>query len=52
MLKTFIANIIKLLIERPQLDFFVIDSLESEDLAADNQISKSVLNQNTLSPTI
>lgn len=36
MLKTFIANIIRLLIERPQLNFFNTDSLKSKKLVANN----------------
>ena len=52
MLETFMANAIRLPIERPQFDSFGTDSLESEGVAADNQVLDCVFDESTLSPTI
>lgn len=51
-LKMFMANAIRLPIQRLQFDFLNIDSLESKKIAANNQILDSVVNENTLSPII
>lgn len=51
MLKIFIANAIKLPIERSQLNFFNTNLLKSKNMAMDNQILESVFNKNILSST-
>ena len=52
MLETFMANAIRLPIERLQFDSFGTDSSESEGVGADNQVLESVFDESTLSPTI
>ena len=52
MLEIFIANTIRMPIESQNWDSFDTDSLESEWVFVDNQVLESVLDENTLSPTI
>lgn len=52
MLKTFMANTIRLSIECSKLNSFNIDSLESEKIVVDNQILESIFDKSTLSFTI
>lgn len=52
MLEIFIVNTIRFFIEYPQLDSFNTNFYESKGMAANNQVLKSVFDENTLIPTI
>ena len=52
MLETFMANSIRMPIQRQQLDSFSADFLKSERVAANNELLKFVFDESTSSPTI
>ena len=52
MLETFLANFIRVPVERHQLGCFSTDCLESEGVVAENKVLQSVFDEDTSSPSI
>ncbi len=52
MLEIFVANSIRILVERQELGSFSINYLEYKRIVVENKVLQSILNESTLSPSI
>ncbi len=52
MLETFLANFIRMSVERQQLGCFSVDCLKSKGIATENEVLQSVFDESTSSPSI